>query len=92
MALELLDFTGMFGKTMGHGYTKGSGKFLLMNLSPIGILVIVLLGALWLWMLVDCLNRNFKKDVDKLIWVGLLLLVPLLGVFLYYFMVKARKK
>jgi len=91
MGFGMLDYTGMFGRGMG-GYGKGSGKFLLLNGSPIALIVVGALGLFWLWMLVDCLKRNFKKDVDKLVWIGLLVFIPVVGVFLYYFMVKAQKK
>lgn len=53
-------------------------------------------GILWLWMLIDCLQKQDKEFPtkganDKLIWVIVLLLGNIAGAVLYYLMVKAKK-
>ena len=46
------------------------------------LLLIPLLFALFLWPLIDCLKSDFDNN-NKLVWVILIILVPLLGAILY---------
>ena len=64
----------------------------LFGWTPITLVVVILLGVFWLWMVVDCLKKDFKKDMDKLVWVVVLLFAHVVGAFLYYFLVKAKKR
>lgn len=82
----MMDFTGFYGRSVMGSYGT---SFLTAN--PLFFVFAVILVVFWLWMLVDCLNRNFKKDMDKLVWIILLLFIHILGAFLYYFLVKAKK-
>ena len=45
----------------------------------------ILATVFWLWMLIDCIKRDFK---DKILWIILIVLLHLLGAVLYYFIVK----
>lgn len=38
--------------------------------------------ALWLWALIDCLQSEFDNN-NKLVWVIVIILIPLLGAILY---------
>ena len=88
----MMDFTGMVGSAiMGSRFGLMSGNSWL-TWSPVTLIVVVVLGVFWLWMLVDCLKRNFKKDNEKLVWVIVLLFAHLIGAFLYYFIVKVKKR
>mgnify|MGYP001571434010 CR=1 FL=1 len=82
----MLDFTGMFGMGMMGKY---GSSFLIAN--PLFLILGVALVFFWLWMFVDCLSRNFKKEMDKLVWIIVLLYLNILGAFLYYFLVKAKR-
>ena len=37
------------------------------------MLLIVVLGTIififWIWMIIDCAKRDFKKDTDKTVWI-----------------------
>jgi len=47
------------------------------------ILILLLITfTLWLWALIDCLQSDFNNN-NKLVWVILIILVPLLGAILY---------
>ena len=55
--------------------------------------VILLALIFWIWMLIDCLARDYRefgtlitsdKSVDKLIWVLLLLFLPIIGAIAYH--------
>ena len=47
---------------------------------PIALLLI----GFWFWMLIHAATRDFAKDVDKLVWVMIILLLPIIGAFMYY--------
>jgi hypothetical protein len=46
------------------------------------LLVISIPFGLWLWALIDCLIGEFDND-NKLVWIILIILIPLLGAILY---------
>ena len=46
----------------------------------------------WLVMLIDCLKRDFRKDIEKVVWVLVLVFLHLLGALVYYFVVKINDK
>lgn len=49
-----------------------------------------ILGAVfWIWMLVDCIRRDFK---DKALWILIILLGSILGAIIYYFVVRGKNK
>ena len=53
---------------------------------------IAFLFVFWLWMLIDCLKRNFKNDIEKVVWVLVMIFLHLLGAIIYYFVVKIHDK
>ncbi len=48
--------------------------------------------AFWIWMIVDCAKRNFKKDIEKVVWILVLIFTGIIGALIYYFVVKADDK
>lgn len=86
----LEDFTGMFGKSMGMPGNIIADKGSMLMSNPLILVVVILLAVFWVWMLVDCLKKNFKNNIDKLVWVIVLLFTNILGAFLYYFLVKRK--
>jgi pilus assembly protein TadC len=66
--------------------------FQLNNLS-VGLmfwqLFLIIILFFWIFCIVDVLRNSFNGN-DKLVWILVLLFVPLLGPFLYFFM--GRKK
>lgn len=69
-----------------HGFGLFAG-FGLAVLAAVAFLFIF-----WLWMIVDCLKREFKRDIDKVVWVLVLVFLHLLGAVIYYFVVKISDK
>ena len=51
------------------------------------IIVAIIAGIFWLWMLIDCAKRNFDS---KLVWILLLIFTGTLGAILYFFLVKRK--
>jgi uncharacterized BrkB/YihY/UPF0761 family membrane protein len=47
--------------------------------------VVVLLFALWIWMLADCLTRQFANRHEKINWTLVLILFNVVGAIVYFF-------
>jgi len=82
-------------------FSRDSDVFGFMGMPNFGIFaglgIVVMLAFLfllvfWLWMLVDCLKRDFKRDIDKVVWMIVLIFLHLLGAVVYYFVVKVSRK
>jgi len=60
------------------------------------MLLVVVIGALlfafWIWMIIDCAKRNFRKDTEKIVWILVIVLLSVLGAAIYYFAVKINDK
>lgn len=54
----------------------------------IGIVIGIFAFVFWLMMLVDAL-QNEKED--KILWVGLIVFLPIIGALLYYFLKKRHR-
>ena len=59
-----------------------------------GLFFLLIIGsfAFWIWMLVDCIKRKFKKDDEKIIWLLVIILVQVIGAIIYYFVIKRKDK
>ena len=47
--------------------------------------IAVFITIFWLYTLVDCLTKEPSEGNDKLVWTLVIILVPLIGSLLYYF-------
>ena len=61
--------------------------FTLFMFLGMGLLILGALGF-WIWMLVDCLRRDFK---DKVLWILIILLASTLGAIIYFFVVYRKQ-
>ena len=66
-------------------------------LSTVFLLFFVVVGFFVLvvfpiWMLIDSLMRKFPDNIEKLIWVLVIIFVNFIGALIYFFAVKVRKK
>ncbi|EMR02139.1 PLD nuclease N-terminal domain-containing protein [Cesiribacter andamanensis] len=48
------------------------------------LLFILLSAALWLWALVEVIRSDFRRDVDKIVWILILVFGSLLGAPAYF--------
>ena len=96
-----LFFISVIGTANAFGYFRSNDMYdfmgmpgfgMIMGLGLIAILAGIFLFVFWLWMLVDCLKRDFKKDYEKIVWVLVMIFLHLLGAIIYYFVVKISKK
>lgn len=47
--------------------------------------IAVFITIFWLFTLVECVTKESSEGNDKLVWTLIILLVPLIGSLLYYF-------
>jgi len=66
-----------------------SGNSLFLNLFPIVLMICLL--VLFLIAAIDILKNRFVSDVEKLIWILVVILVPLIGPTLYLVIGKKQK-
>jgi len=61
-----------------------SGAFgLLFKL--IGLLITLLGFVFWLWMLIHAITNKGLSDGEKILWVLVIILIPLVGSIIYFF-------
>lgn len=50
------------------------------------ISVIALFGTIfWIWMIVDCATNEPSEGDNKVMWLVIIVLLPLIGAAMYYF-------
>ncbi len=54
----------------------------------LAVLVGILIFAFWLWMLIDCIKRGFRKDIEKVIWVLVIIFATWIGALVYFFVIR----
>lgn len=74
-----------FHKKIGGRYVVG----MIVKIFAIVVPIILIFGAFWLWMLIDCVKREFD---DKLKWVILILVLSIFGAIFYFFKVRRKLK
>lgn len=56
--------------------------------SGAAIIIGILLLAFWIWMIVDCAKRKFKNDIEKIVWIVVIVLAHWIGAFVYFIIVR----
>ncbi len=56
------------------------------------LFIILLPSVLWIFAIIDILKSNFKDSTNKIIWVLIVLLLPVLGSILYLFWRPTKNK
>lgn len=87
------------GREIPCGYREGDFPVRKVGVMSVGFgiiwffFIIIVLGFLgtvfWIWILVDCIRRDFK---DKALWILIILLGSILGAIIYYFVVRGKNK
>ena len=93
LAVAMANAFGYFGRDSDVFGFMGMPNFgIFAGLGIVVMLAFLFLLVFWLWMLVDCLKRDFKRDTDKIVWIIVLIFLHLLGAIVYYFVVKVAEK
>ena len=55
-----------------------------------GVFIIfgLLVLAFWIWMIVDAATRNFRNNVEKIVWIVVVVLGQWLGALVYFLVIK----
>ena len=53
--------------------------------------LLLVMGIFWIWMLIDCIKREFSGSNEKVVWILLIILTGILGAIIYFFVIKRRK-
>ncbi|MEK6951550.1 MAG: PLDc N-terminal domain-containing protein [Nanoarchaeota archaeon] len=64
----------------------------MMGIGLGGVLIFILFAIFWIWMLVDAVTRKFKSDIEKVVWVLVIIFTHIIGAVIYYLVVKLRSK
>ncbi|MBI2451978.1 PLDc_N domain-containing protein [Candidatus Pacearchaeota archaeon] len=51
-------------------------------------MAVIALFAFWIWMIVDCAQRDFRDDTEKIVWILVIVLLSILGALVYFIAVK----
>ena len=46
----------------------------------------------WIFMIVDVVQRKFKNENDKIVWVLVVILAGVIGALIYYFVIAKENK
>ncbi len=49
------------------------------------LIIALVLGAFWLWMLIDALTNTALDSTMKLVWVLVIFFLPFVGAIVYFF-------
>ena len=73
---------------IGWGGLVFGSIFAALLFVAIGIFSIVF----WIAMLIDSVQRKFKKSDERIVWVIVIVLTGVIGALIYYFVVKRKAK
>ena len=62
--------------------------FLVLFLAPLALLAF----AFWIWMLVHAITNNGLTDIEKLIWVIIILFTYFIGGVIYFFVGRPKRR
>ena len=62
--------------------------FLVLFLVPLALLAFVF----WIWMLVHAITNNGLTDIEKLIWVIVILFTHFIGAVIYFFVGRPKRR
>lgn len=69
-----------------------SATLLFMGLGGFGAFLFVALPmAITIWALIDAIKSDFKQDINKLVWIIVIICFPFFGGILYYFLARSQK-
>ena len=52
-----------------------------------GILVGIVLFVFWIWMIIDCAKRKFRNNIEKIVWILVIIFVNWVGALAYLIVV-----
>ena len=65
--------------------TTDTAPTIFFGLGAFGLIVALLVGAFWLWMLIDALTNRALDSTMKIVWALVIFFFPFLGALIYLF-------
>lgn len=62
----------------------GLGLAIMLTSFVVSVLSIIF----WVWLMLDCVQRDFREPTMKIVWIVLMVVLPFLGSVLYFFLEK----
>ena len=62
--------------------------FFALSMGILGIFAILVL-VFWIWMIIDAAKRNFRNNVEKIIWIIAVVLGGWIGALVYFIVIKS---
>ncbi|PIN94139.1 hypothetical protein COU54_00210 [Candidatus Pacearchaeota archaeon CG10_big_fil_rev_8_21_14_0_10_31_24] len=73
-----------------------SAELIFFPFMAAGFLLAIVIGVLffvfWVWMIVDCAQRKFNSDGERIAWILVVILASWIGSLIYYFVIKMNDK
>ena len=66
------------------------GGMILLLVWVIGGIISLACFVFWLWMLVHAITNKGISDVEKIMWVLVIIFLPLIGSIIYFFVGKSK--
>jgi len=83
---QMMTWTGMLAQNNGGGAAGGIiGGAVGLIFCAIGIALLVF----WIWMLIDCVQREFEGN-GKIIWILVIVLLGWIGALIYLFVGRSK--
>lgn len=60
------------------------------GLGPIELFIFLIPFLIWGYAVVEIVTNDFKAPVDKVVWLLVVLLIPVLGVIFYYLLGRSK--
>lgn len=58
----------------------------------LAVIIGLLVFAFWIWMIIDCARRNFKNNVEKIVWILVIIFAGWVGALIYFFVIKSYNR
>jgi hypothetical protein len=84
----LLFCLGVLNEGTNFGFNGWSLS--LMSIGLFGVLFWAVSAIFWIWMLIDCVTNDFRRDTDKIVWILVIIFLHVLGALIYYLLIKVR--
>jgi hypothetical protein len=72
-------------------YVSGGGKVVTTVFPLFNLIILILWFILFIYAIIDVLKNKFEPENNKIIWVIVVILLPILGPVLYFFIGKKQK-
>jgi len=53
------------------------------------VIFAIILLIFWIWMLVDCSKRKFKNNVEKIVWILVIIFAGWVGSLVYFIVIRS---